>query len=126
MDTKEFQLTRKSLHDESIRLAHLTAVNIQNHKNKFFAKLEEEKLWSIKILGDFDPVTLLQTILFLNIKHFGIDSAADNRNLRFKPAQLTLYEDSEVPGQESYLHYRDDQGRQAVHTRDLIISKGVT
>jgi hypothetical protein len=72
---------------------------------KAISEPEEEKLWSTKQLGDFNPRVLMHTILYLNGLHFGLRGGSEHRRLRFRKPQVTLVEE---PGQKSYLRYLED------------------
>ena len=43
---------------------------------------EEEMLWQKKILGDHNPKTLLNTIMFLSGLYFALRSGGEHRQLR--------------------------------------------
>lgn len=66
---------------------------------------EEDSLWEKKLLGDFNPRVLLNTIIFMNGKHFALRSGQEHRNLRHKPCQITI---QEPPGGAPYLRYSED------------------
>ena len=63
---------------------------------------EEELLCEKRILGDHNPKTLLNTIMFMNGLYFALRSGAEHRQLRHIPRQI------EKPGERVYLVYRED------------------
>lgn len=54
---------------------------------------QEEKLWSLNLLGDVSPSVLLSTIVFLIGKNVALRSGREHRNLKF--SQLTMEPASE-------------------------------
>ena len=58
-----------------------------------FTEEQEEKLWSLKVLGDHSPQVLLNTLVFLIGRNFSLRSGKEHRTLRFE--QLTLVNESD-------------------------------
>ena len=59
-----------------------------------FTEEQEEKLWTLKLLGDHSAQVLLDTMVFLIGKNFALRSGKEHRSLRFD--QLTLVEATEA------------------------------
>ena len=55
-----------------------------------FTEEQEQKLWTLKLLGDHSAQVLLDTIVFLTGKTFALRSGKEHRSLRFD--QFTLVE----------------------------------
>ena len=49
---------------------------------------EENKLWEKGVLGESDPQTLLDTVLFLCGIHFALRSGQEHRNLKLSQFEL--------------------------------------
>lgn len=63
---------------------------------------EEELLLDNKILGDHDPQSLLNTMIFMNDLYFALRSGDEHRNLRHSSCQISIVEE------RAYLEYRED------------------
>ena len=66
---------------------------------------EENSLWEKKLLGDYTPQTLLDTIVFYNGLFFALRSGQEHRQLRRDPCQIQVVEH---PGERPYLKYTED------------------
>ncbi len=66
---------------------------------------EEEILWEKGLLGDKDPHTLLDTMVFCNGLYFALRSGREHRQLRLRPCQIELFE---MEGERPYLKYTED------------------
>ena len=66
---------------------------------------EEEQLWEKNILGDHNPQSLINTMIFMNGLYFALRSGDEHRNLRRSPCQIKVVEQ---PGRRSYLEYTED------------------
>ena len=66
---------------------------------------EEDLLWEKKILGDHNPQTLLNTMIYMNGLYFALRSGDEHRNLRHSPCQIEIFE---RPGERAYLKYTED------------------
>lgn len=66
---------------------------------------DEEVLWQKGLLGDKDPQTLLNTMVFCNGLYFALRSGREHRQLRLRPCQIELIENE---GERSYLRYTED------------------
>ena len=66
---------------------------------------EEELLWQKKLLGDHNPQSLLNTMMYMNGLHFALRSGSEHRQLRHKPLQIQLIE---KPGERAHLLYTED------------------
>ncbi len=54
--------------------------------------LDEEILWEKGLLGDKDPHTLLDAMVFCNGLYFTLRSRREHRQLRLRPCQIELIE----------------------------------
>lgn len=63
---------------------------------------EKELIWSKGLLGDTDPQTLLDTMVWMCGLYFALRSGQEHRNLR--PGQIELVK---VPGKVSHLVYTE-------------------
>ena len=63
---------------------------------------EVETLWEKGLLGDANPQSLVDTMLFMNGLLFVLRSGHEHHQLRFDPPQIQLFE---RPGERSYLQY---------------------
>ena len=66
---------------------------------------EEEKLWTLGLLGDHSPQALVDTMLFYIGLYFALRSGGEHRQLQRNPCQIELIEKS---GKLPYLRYTDD------------------
>ena len=64
---------------------------------------EEELLWTKGLLGDKNPQTLLDTMVWMCGLYFALHSGKEHRSLRL--AQIELVED---PGKTPHLKYTED------------------
>jgi Domain of unknown function (DUF3504) len=62
----------------------------------------EEKLWNMGLLGDSDPATLLNTMVYVFGLHFALRGRDEHRRLR--PSQLTLRTANDG---RRYIEYRE-------------------
>lgn len=62
----------------------------------------EDKMWEMGILGDSDPSTLLNTMVYVFGMHFALRGRDEHRRLR--PSQLTL---RTAHDGRRYLEYRE-------------------
>ena len=66
---------------------------------------EENQLWKLKLLGGYNARVLVNTMVYLNGKHFSLRSGSEHRSLRYKASQITLCEPA---GKRAYLRYKED------------------
>ena len=66
---------------------------------------EEEQLWENNILGDHNPQSLLNTMIFMNRLYFALRSGNEHHNLRRSPCQIRVVEQL---GCRSSLEYAED------------------
>jgi len=66
---------------------------------------DEDSLWEKKILGDHNPESLLNTMIYMNGLYFALRSGDEHRNLRHSPCQIQIVE---RPGERAYLKYTED------------------
>ena len=66
---------------------------------------EEEKLWEMGLLGDKNPQTLLDTMVFYNGLYFALRSGKEHRALRMNSSQIQLIEKE---GERPYLIYTEE------------------
>jgi len=64
----------------------------------------ENILWEKKLLGDSDPGTLLDTMVYVLGLHFALRGRREHRRLRHKPSQISLHVDSNG---RRFLQYRE-------------------
>lgn len=102
----DFASFRKLLDSEMKRLSG-KGVGSTVRQAQAFSQKQEDMLWKRKFLGDFNPTVLLRTILALNGRNFALRSSQEHRDrqLRFKPRQITLHE---PPGERAFLRYVED------------------
>lgn len=86
-ESSSFKLFQDTLEAETKRLLSL-GVGVSVKISETFSNEHEEKLWNLKLLGSHTPDVLLDTMLFLISKNFGLRSGHEHRNLQFK--QFTL------------------------------------
>lgn len=86
-----FKKFHDSLDSEMKRLTTL-GYGIDVRQAEAFTEEQEEKLWSLKLLGDYSAKVLLDTMVFLIGRNFALRSGKEHRNLRFE--QFTLIEAS--------------------------------
>ncbi|KXJ18901.1 Zinc finger MYM-type protein 3 [Exaiptasia diaphana] len=86
-ESSSFKLFQDTLEAETKRLLSL-GVGANAKISETFSNEHEEKLWDLKLLGSHTPDVLLDTLLFLIGKNFGLRSGNEHRNLQFK--QFTL------------------------------------
>ena len=53
---------------------------------------EDELLWQRKLLGDHNPQSLLNTMMFMSGLYFALQSGSEHCQLRYKPSQIQLFE----------------------------------
>ena len=66
---------------------------------------DENLLWARNLLGDATPQQLINTMVFYIGLYFTLCSGAEHRHLRFKPAQIELFEPD---NERAYLKYTED------------------
>ena len=69
---------------------------------------EEEKLWTMGILGEDTPTKLVYTLLYLLDIHFGLHAAEEHKSLRMHD-QLNVHYDTEVG--LKYLYYEENTSK---------------
>ena len=69
---------------------------------------EEEKLWSLGLLGDDTPTKLIDTLLYLLGIHFGLRAADEHKSLKIND-QISVKFDSEVG--LKYLFYEENTSK---------------
>ena len=100
---KEFAEFRTVLDSQMKRLQ---AAGIGSNKKKAEPiTVKEEILWQKGLLGDSNPQTLVDTMLFMNGIYFALRGGKEHRDLRYEPCQIQLVE---KPGERSYLKYTED------------------
>ena len=67
---------------------------------------EENKLWEKGVLGESDPQTLLDTVLFLCGIHFALRSGQEHRSLKLSQFELQIDEDG-----SSFLLYTENTSK---------------
>ncbi|KAJ8270845.1 hypothetical protein GJAV_G00119940 [Gymnothorax javanicus] len=95
LDGEMKRLTRKGL-GQNVKKAEAISVD------------EEELLWRCGQLGDRNPRVLVNTLLYLNGKHFGLRSGHEHRKLKHKNSQISF---KTTPGGQEYLCYREDYSK---------------
>ena len=60
-------------------------------------------MWEKKILGDDNPESMLNTIIYMNGLYFALRSGQEHRNLRHNPCQIQV-----VERDHNYLVYTED------------------
>lgn len=106
LNSPDFENTRAVLDLEMKRITQ-EGVGVQCKQADVFTPEMEDKLWTKKLLGDFNPRVLIRTLVFLNGKNFALRGGEEHRRLRYRPAQITLHED----GNERYLKYIEDMSK---------------
>ena len=101
---KDFESFRQVLDSEMKRLS-ATGLGTTSKQAEVITKEQEDSLWASKLLGDYSPLVLLRTIVYLNGKHFALRSGAEHHSLRFNSPQITLHEPA---GETPYLKYVED------------------
>lgn len=104
LNSKDYLAFRQLLDAEMKRLSQ-KGLGSNVRKAEPFSVSDENKLWSSKALGDFNPRILVRTVHFLNGKNFGLRGGQEHRRLRYKPSQITLHEPAEIT---AYLKYSED------------------
>ena len=66
---------------------------------------EEELLWEKKLLCNYSPEGLLNTMVFMNGLYFALRSGNKHHQLRHNPCQIQVIEN---PGERPYLQYTED------------------
>ena len=69
---------------------------------------EGEHLWEKGLLGDSNPSTLLNSMIFYNGLYFALQSGKEHRQLRLYPCQIEVIEKE---GERSYLQYTEDTSK---------------
>ncbi len=67
--------------------------------------MKKKNFWEIGLLGDKDPHTLLDTMVFCNGLYFALRSGREHGQLRLRPCQIELIE---MEGERPYLKYTED------------------
>ena len=57
---------------------------------------DENNLWSSKALGDYNAKVLVRTVHYLNGTNFALRGGQEHRRLRYRPAQITKHENTDV------------------------------
>ena len=88
----------------------LTAIGLGSKKRQAepLSEENEEQLWEKGLLGDHNPVSLLNTIVFMNGLYFALRSGSEHRNLRFASSQLEIVERE---GEWPYVLYTEDSSK---------------
>ena len=88
----------------------LTAIGLGSKKRQAepLSEENEEQLWEKGLLGDHNPVSLLNTIVFMNGLYFALRSDSEHRNLRFASSQLQIVERE---GERLYVLYTEDSSK---------------
>ncbi len=101
---KEFAKFRTVLDSEMKRLQG-AGIGTAHKKADPITFEEEELLWSKGILGGDTPISLLNTMFYMNGLYFALRGGKEHRNLRYDPPQIHLVE---LPGARPFLEYRED------------------
>jgi len=101
---KEFIKFRNVLDSEMKRLQAL-GLGTKKRKAEVITCEDEEAMWEKGILGDSNPQSLLNTMVYMNGLYFALRGGKEHRQLRHQPSQITLVE---KPGEKPYLLYNED------------------
>ena len=96
---KEFSKFRNVLDSEMKRLQ-AVGLGTGQRKAEVISFEDEELMWEKGILGDDNPQSLLDTMLFMNGLYFALRSGKEHRQLRHHPSQIELIE---KPGERAYI-----------------------
>ena len=67
--------------DTACKNSSKAGTSCSTRKAEVISESEEEIMWSQKVLGDKDPETLIQTLLYLNGLRFALKSSQEHRSL---------------------------------------------
>ena len=92
---KGYQYTgfKKILDGEMKRLRATASIGVKKRQAEPISVEEENTLWQKGVLGEHDPQTLLDTMLFLCGIHFALRSGQEHRDLRLSQVELQTSED---------------------------------
>ena len=93
----------KSVLDSKMKKLRARGIGTTKKQAEPLSPEEEEMLWEKDLLGDKDPQTLLDTMLWMCGIYFALRSGQEHRNLR--PAQIEL---TESAGESAYVVYHED------------------
>ena len=96
---KEFSKFCNVLDSEMKRLK-AVGLGTGQRKAEVISFEDEELMWEKGILGDDNPQSLLDTMLFMNGLYFALRGGKEHRQLRHHPSQIELIE---KPGERAYL-----------------------
>ena len=88
---KEFSKFRNILDSEMKRLQ-AVGLGTGQRKAEVISFEDEELMWEKGILGDDNPQSLLDTMLFMNGLYFALRGGKEHRKLRHHPSQIELIE----------------------------------
>ena len=103
----DFAKFKASLDSELKRLQS-KGTGSQKKQAEVLTEDEEDLLWNKGLLGDANPQSLLDTMVFYNGLYFALRSGQEHRQLRSNPCQIQLIE---RPGEKSYLKYTEDSSK---------------
>ena len=95
---------KKSL-DAEMKQLQFKGLGSKKRQAEPLSQQEEEMLWQKGLLGDKNPKTLLDTMIFCNGLYFVLRSGREHRQLRLRPCQIQLIENK---GERPYLQYTED------------------
>ncbi|XP_070576773.1 uncharacterized protein KIAA1958-like isoform X1 [Ptychodera flava] len=109
IEQQEYEPFRQVLESEMKRLNEKgVGLETKHPEIELITPKDEDWLWECKLLGEHNPYVLLNTMVFLNGKHFGLRNGKEHRNIRYYPSQISLHERK---GHISCLHYEDESAR---------------